>query len=56
MRYSFIDEGLTDFLRYKNGDVIIIFADTFEDAESWLLDNGIKYGWTNTGIKYHIWD
>lgn len=38
MEYSFIDETLKDFLRYKNGSVIIIFADTFEEAENWLLN------------------
>lgn len=53
--YSFIDFGLEDFLRDDKGDVIKI-SGTYEDAESWLLDNGEENGWTNAGVRYWNWD
>lgn len=53
--YSFIDNGLKDFLRDENNQVIIKKVGCFEEAEEWLLENGKKYGWTNTGVKYYEW-
>ena len=53
--FSFIDNKNKDFLRYEDGRVIMIPAFTWEDAEAWLLTNGKKYGWTNTGVKYFNW-
>lgn len=55
-QYSFIDFGNKDFLRYDNGDVIIIDFTSYEEAEDWLLSNGDDYGWTNQGIRYWVWD
>lgn len=55
MKFSFIDCELQDFLRDKNGEVIIINASYWEEAEGWLLSNGKQYGWTNTGVKYFNW-
>lgn len=54
--YSFIDFELEDFLRYEGEDVIKIESPSFEEVEDWLLKNGEKYGWTNTGVKYWCWE
>ena len=54
-RYSFIDDCIRDFLRDDNGEVIIIEVENFDEAETWLLDHGEDYGWTNSGVKYHEW-
>ena len=42
--YSFIDYGNRDFLRYENGDVIIIEAEIVEHALVWLSEEGEKHG------------
>lgn len=56
-KYSFIDFGLKDFLRDENDNVIIIECkdDMCFEAEEWLLQNGDKYGWTNSGVQYFNW-
>lgn len=54
-KYSFIDEGTKDFLRDDSGEVIVIEGEDFHDAESWLLNHGEDYGWTNTGVRFHVW-
>ena len=53
--FSFIDNENKDFLRYEDGSRVMISTDTWEGAENWLLNNGKKYGWTNTGVKYFNW-
>jgi len=53
-KFSFIDNEKKDFLRDENNNVIIIEGDFYIVAEDWLLQNGKKYGWTNTG--HHIFD
>lgn len=53
-RFSFIDSELEDFLRDEKGKIIIVEGDLY-DAERWLLEEGEKHGWTNTGIKYFNW-
>ncbi len=54
--FSFIDYGKRDFLRYDDGSIIMITCATWEGAESWLHTRGVKYGWTNEGVKYFNWD
>lgn len=54
--YSFIDNENKDFLRDEDGNVIKITSDTFDDAEMWLLSNGEKYEWTNSGVYYFNWN
>ena len=55
-KYSFIDNEKRDFLRDENGEVIVILCNDWLDAEDWLLSEGEKYGWTNTGVKYFNWN
>lgn len=55
-RFSFIDAELMDFLRDENKEVIVKMFPHYEAAEEWLLENGKKYGWTNTGVRYWNWD
>ena len=54
--FSFIDNANKDFLRYDDGNVVIVEFDTYTEAEGWLLTEGSYYGWTNTGIKYFNWN
>jgi hypothetical protein len=57
MTYSFIDFGTRDFLRsFEQGPVLELEADSYEEAEEWLLNNGEDFGWTNTGVRYWCWE
>lgn len=55
-KFSFIDFGLKDFLRDKDGEIVMTPFNSFDEAEEWLLTFGDKYGWTNQGVKYWCWD
>lgn len=55
-KFSFIAFGLNDFLRDESGKVLTLNFSSFQQAEDWLLDNGMEYGWTNEGVKYWCWD
>lgn len=54
MEWSFIDAGIQDFLRDGDG-VVIVVRGSYHDAESWLLEKGEEYGWTNTGTRFFNW-
>lgn len=56
-KYSFIDFGNRDFVRYENGEKIEIEVSSVEEAEDWLLKNGDTLtDWTNSGISFLNWD
>lgn len=55
--YSFIDQGLQDFLRDDNGDVIKYRCANSDEAESYLLDElAHTTDWTNKGTNIWDWD
>ena len=54
--YSFIDFGKRDFLRNKDGSVVIIAFSNFYEANEWLIRHGEEYGWKNTAIDFWCWD
>jgi len=54
--WSFIDAGNKDFVHDDNGEVVRIKADSFEEAEKWLLDNEEATDWTNQGTRYINWE
>ena len=57
LELSFIDDGLKDFIRKENGEVLIIKCDSWEDAEDFIMDGKLKkYGWTNTGTRKYCWN
>lgn len=51
--YSIIDFGTKDFIRDDNGKPFY-FANLIV-AEKWLIENGKKYGWTNTRTFWYEW-
>jgi hypothetical protein len=55
-KYSFIDFGNRDFVKYDNGDVVEIEASSFEEAEEWLLTHENETDWSNSGVRYWCWD
>ncbi len=55
-RYSFIDKDKKDFLRYKNGDVIVLDFNNYDDAEEWLILNGSDYDWEGSAIFFFNWE
>ena len=57
-KYSFIDFGNRDFVRYiDNDEKVEVEANSVEDAENWLLKNGDQLtDWTNSGVRYWNWN
>ncbi len=55
MEINIIDCGLRDFLRDKNGKVIILDVENEEEAEKWLLEEGADYGLMDKGVMYITW-
>lgn len=55
-KISIIDNQKKDFLRNEDGTLITLKVLHFIEAEDWLLLNGKKNGWTNTGHYYFDWN
>ncbi len=57
LQFSFIDQGLRDFIRDENGDVLVKEFSSWEDADEFIMDGGLTdYGWTNQGTQKKCWN
>ena len=46
LQFSFIDQGLRDFIRDENGDVLVKEFSTWEEADDYIMDGGLfDFGW-----------
>ena len=57
LQFSFIDQGLRDFIRDENEDVLVKEFSTWEEADDYIMDGGLfDFGWTNQGTQKHCWN
>ncbi|HAQ21134.1 MAG TPA: hypothetical protein DCR40_18155 [Prolixibacteraceae bacterium] len=57
LKFSFIDEGLKDFIRDDEGEVLVKEFTTWTDADEFIMDGGLEeYGWTDQGTRKHCWN
>jgi len=57
MEFSFIDNGLKDFIRDENDKILKKEFSSWEDCDDFIMDGGLnEYGWTNTGTKKYCWN
>jgi hypothetical protein len=57
LQFSFIDEGLRDFIRDENENVLIKEFHNWDEADEFIMDGNLyQYGWTNQGTRKHCWN
>ena len=57
LHFSFIDFGNRDFVHDEEGNVFILVASSWEEADNFIMEGGLDdFDWTNQGTQKICWD